>query len=293
MLLTLQLVHCTLPSTRYGHISSEWKSGDDEKQNGLFSLPRGFFYRVVLDEAHKIKNPSTVVSKACADIGNRRVKTRWCLTGTPIQNKLLDIYPLARFLQIPHCATKREFKRYLGLRDGGQEVLSGHTKVKVTAFLAAHMLRRLKCDVVDHLVSKTEQVLELHFDEAEEGLYKAFQRRARSRFDSLVRKGIARRNYVHILALLVRLRQICDHPLLVAGANQEDDDLDLRMSLTAEMGDPLEKLDPAIIRRLNERETSILDSECPICIDVFSDGAMFPNCGHLICRGIWCLCVCS
>ena len=63
--------------TTFGHISSEWKKGNEEKQDGLFKLPMGFFHRVVLDEAHTIKNPSSDQSKSCAEIGNRGVRTRY------------------------------------------------------------------------------------------------------------------------------------------------------------------------------------------------------------------------
>jgi len=52
--------------------------------------------RIILDEAHGIKNPSTVVSRACCAL---RATTRWCVTGTPVQNSLQDVYGLLKFFR--------------------------------------------------------------------------------------------------------------------------------------------------------------------------------------------------
>ena len=59
------------------------------------------FYRVVLDEAQCIKNKDTKTSKACTKL---RATYRWCLTGTPMMNGVLELYSLLNFLQIkPYC----------------------------------------------------------------------------------------------------------------------------------------------------------------------------------------------
>jgi len=289
--------------TTFGHVTSEFAKGNEEKQSGLFSLSRNFFHRVVLDEAHIIKNHNSTQAKACAEIGNKGVKARWCLTGTPIQNKLMDLFSLSRFLQIPFCATQKDFKELLALRSQGRStVVSGRSKMKVTAFLAAHMLRRLKSEVVDDLVSKTEQVIELQFDAAEKDIYEAYQNHARSKFNKFVKAGTAKKNYAHILVLLLRLRQISDHPFLAmkpqdghsesvadedgggGGGGEEKKEDGTAVAAVDDGRDPLERIDAGILRRLNEREQCILDSECPICLDIFSDGVMFASCGHLVCR---------
>eukprot|EP01084_Bolivina_argentea_P063551 116009_1 len=271
--------------TTYGHVMSEYAKGNEENQSGLFRLPQGFFHRVVLDEAHTIKNPSSTTSKACACIANRGCKSRWCLTGTPIQNKLLDLFPLCRFLQIPKCGTAKDFKRTLALSNKSTTRVAGRSKMIVTAFLGAHMLRRLKSEVVDDLVSKREEVIELEFDGAEDDVYKAFQNHARSRFNRFVRAGTAKKNYAHILVLLLRLRQICDHPYLAMkvqdGASEDVGD---EGESDCVGDDPMTVVSEQVLKRLNSRDDSILDSECPICLDIFNEGVMFPKCGHLICR---------
>ena len=53
--------------------------------------------RIILDEAHKIKNKDTKISKAMAKL---RAKYRWCLTGTPVHNSIADLFGLIRFLDI-------------------------------------------------------------------------------------------------------------------------------------------------------------------------------------------------
>ena len=117
-------------------------------------------------------------------------------------------------------------------------------------------------------------------------MYKAFQNHARTRFNRFVRAGTAKKNYAHILVLLLRLRQICDHPYLamkvqdgnsesVGDGDDSGDDKKENGADGAAGADPLDKLDPSVIRRLNEREESILDGECPICLDVFTEGFVY------------------
>ena len=62
------------------------------------------FHRIILDEAHIIKNPNTGASKACCAV---QADNRWCVTGTPISNSLQDIYGLLKFLKHePWCQGK-------------------------------------------------------------------------------------------------------------------------------------------------------------------------------------------
>jgi DNA repair protein RAD5 len=81
--------------TTYGTVLSEWLSDSNTKdlQSGLYSVD---FWRVILDEAHHIKNRLSKTSKACSALSAIR---RWVVTGTPIQNKLDDLYALVHFLK--------------------------------------------------------------------------------------------------------------------------------------------------------------------------------------------------
>jgi DNA repair protein RAD5 len=78
-----------------GTIQSEFSNRSKKKSTGssIFNLS---FRRVILDESHLIKNPTTAVSKACCSINADR---RWCVTGTPIINSLHDVFGLLKFLK--------------------------------------------------------------------------------------------------------------------------------------------------------------------------------------------------
>jgi len=85
--------------TSYGIVLSEFsqitsKGGDKKGHKGLFSLN---FFRIILDEAHTIKNRQSKTAKACYALG---AKHRWVLTGTPIVNRLEDLFSLVRFLGV-------------------------------------------------------------------------------------------------------------------------------------------------------------------------------------------------
>ncbi|XP_020113093.1 putative SWI/SNF-related matrix-associated actin-dependent regulator of chromatin subfamily A member 3-like 2 [Ananas comosus] len=80
--------------TTYGVLASEFSAENAADNGGLYSV---HWFRVVLDEAHTIKSAKSQISVAAAALSADR---RWCLSGTPIQNNLEDIYSLLRFLRI-------------------------------------------------------------------------------------------------------------------------------------------------------------------------------------------------
>src|SRR5690242_3166505 len=80
--------------TTYGTMLSDFS---EKETSPLFKRKWG---RVILDEAHCIKNYNSAVAEASC---NLKAKFRWCLTGTPIQNSLMDLYSLFNFLKDEDC----------------------------------------------------------------------------------------------------------------------------------------------------------------------------------------------
>lgn len=164
---------------------------------------------VVLDEAQAIKNASTISSRASRTL---KAKFRVAMTGTPVENQATDLWSLMEFLLPGYLGSLPRFKRLYGWgRDIPSEIQTARLRRLVSPFL----LRRTKATVLTELPEKTEEVVKCELTPVQRKAYRTMlnsedANRAR---ESLKKDG-AKVDYANILALLTRLKQICDHPKL-------------------------------------------------------------------------------
>ncbi|CAI5952896.1 unnamed protein product [Closterium sp. NIES-65] len=183
--------------------------------------------RAVLDEAHFIKNR---VSGAAAATFALQADARWCLTGTPIQNQLEDVYSLLRFLRVQPWDNWGWWQRLVQQPYERGDMRS----IKLLqGLLKPLMLRRTK-DSKDRngqpilvLPPISFHVISCEFSAEERDFYDALHNKSKVKFDSFVAQGRVLHNYASILEMLLRLRQVCDHPFLVLSRSDTMDDEDL------------------------------------------------------------------
>lgn len=159
---------------------------------------------LVLDEAQHIKNP---LSKAAQAVRQLDTRQRLCLTGTPLENHLGELWALFDFLLPGWLGDSRQFNRDYRLpieKLGDRERLD-----QLNARIKPFLLRRRKEDVATELPPKTEIVHWVELNEVQRDLYEtlrlAMDRKVR---DEIERNGLARSQLV-ILDALLKLRQVC------------------------------------------------------------------------------------
>lgn len=278
--------------TTYGTVAQDFeahkKSGKGDKFVSLFDVT---FDRVVLDEAHTIKNRTTLAAKACYEIN---AHNKWVLTGTPIINQLEDIYSLIKFLGIEPWNNHRFWRAFVTLpfqKKGYAQALN-----VVQSIVEPILLRRTKDmkqadgkPLID-LPEKTIRIERVQFSEDEEALYKFCLAQVRSQVTRELRER-ALAAYTQILTLIMRLRQICCHPTLASGINNADD-LDgisgsqvPEVSLgSSELENILAKFDSSTYGQEMIKNIGTEDQICPICTEVIdSTNIALTECGHVSC----------
>ncbi|KAF9527782.1 SNF2 family N-terminal domain-containing protein [Crepidotus variabilis] len=175
------------------------------------------WFRVVLDEAHSIKETGTVASRACCDLMADR---RLCLTGTPVQNKLDDVFALVKFLRLAPFDDKNVWTEYIGSPVKYGQALG---VARLQTIMKCITLRRTKeskapdgSRILD-LPPRRDELRTLKFDPQEKEIYDRFFTESKQEFTDLSEKNEVMKNYVGILQKILRLRQICDHFELVEG----------------------------------------------------------------------------
>ncbi|KAF4460770.1 dna repair rad16 [Fusarium albosuccineum] len=291
---TDELLKYDVVLTTYGTIAQELKRLDkyieDNADRNIDYNDRAFltkcpllhptkarFYRVILDEAQCIKNKDTRTAKACTRL---RATYRWCLTGTPMMNGVLELYSLLNFLRIkPYCKWD-EFRQAFGVLFGRNGDPKSVAMDRLRVLLTATMLRRKKNSKLNDkpilkLPEKTEEIVYAELSSEERDFYAQLEKNAQVQFNKYLRAGSVGKNYSNILVLLLRMRQACCHPHL----NLDVDDVAPTSISDEQKLELVKSLDTAIVERIKA-----LDGfECPICYDVVQCPSFFIPCGHDSC----------
>ena len=171
------------------------------------------FEWVILDEAQAIKNPGSQIAKAVRLL---RAKHRLVMTGTPVENRLTDLWSQFEFLSPGMLGTAAAFKRGLGSPKASSEQrrLLGNA-------LRPFILRRTKEQVAPELPARSEQTLVCELEGAQRKHYDELRDHYRaSLLGTIQKKGMAR-SKIQVLEALLRLRQAAIHPGLITGEAAE------------------------------------------------------------------------
>ena len=201
--------------TSYGTLATEYYPRSKKvppavpRSQGLFSIR---WRRVILDEGHIIRNPNT---KSALAASNLMAKSRWVLTGTPIINNLKDLYSLVRFIGLTGGLERSEIFNSILTRPLNQGDVNA--SLLLQALMATICLRRKKeMKFVDlKLPELSEYVHRIDFLPHEKEKYEALQAEAKGLLRTYQHASNKRKNpqdtYRHLLEMLLRLRQVCNH----------------------------------------------------------------------------------
>ena len=164
---------------------------------------KGFvFSTTTLDEAQHIKNPGSQNARAACAI---RSKSRFILTGTPLENSIRDLWSLFDFLLPGYLGTRKDFQeRYEKPLAAGE---SAGVWPRLLRRVRPWMLRRRKSEILKELPAKIEQVVQVELSPDQKAAYTQLQIAARAEVDAMRESGGAAR--MKVLTALLRLRQAC------------------------------------------------------------------------------------
>lgn len=257
----------------------------DVRKSTLHSVK---WQRIVLDEAHSIKDRRSNTARAVLALES---SYKWALSGTPLQNRVGELYSLVRFLQIvpysyyfckdcdcrsldyssecKNCTHKavRHFcwwnknvatpiQLHGNTGEGERAMILLKHKI-----LKSILLRRTKTGRASDL-ALPPRIVSLRrdtLDIKEEDYYQSLYNESQAQFNTYVKKGTVMHNYAHIFDLLTRLRQAVDHPYLVVYSRANS----LRSESTADSDNG--------------------EQVCGLCHDPVED-TVVTSCGHIFCR---------
>jgi SNF2 family DNA or RNA helicase len=163
------------------------------------------WHRIVVDEAQNIKNPASVQTRAITKLAATH---RLALTGTPVENRLRDLWSIFNYFSPGYLGKETQFRKAFEapIQKENDPVQAAALKRLIEPFI----LRRVKTDkrIIDDLPDKIEQRVFCTLTPEQASLYEAVVKDVAEQLDAAA--GIQRKGL--ILATLLRLKQICNHP---------------------------------------------------------------------------------
>ncbi|MCK4710687.1 MAG: DEAD/DEAH box helicase, partial [Gammaproteobacteria bacterium] len=168
----------------------------------------------VLDEAQHIKNPKAKAAQTACQL---KARHRLCLTGTPMENHLGELWSQFNFLMPDMLSDEKTFQKLYRIPIEKQQDES--RKKQLRNRLAPFMLRRDKSEVATELPPKTEILSEVELEGAQRDLYEKIRLSMHEKVkQSVDSKGLSR-SHIVILDALLKLRQVCCHPQLIKNSD--------------------------------------------------------------------------
>ena len=278
--------------TSYGTLASELGN------ENMSPLLRAKWLRVVLDEGHNIKNHRTKSAKAALALDTLR---KWIVTGTPIQNNLMDLWSLVNWLDFGLYAGKSQMRIYK--RQIEHPCKKGHRQgfERLQVLMDTICLRRTKRDhgpdgkLLVSLPSKKILVRKVDMSEDEKLCYGLYSKGAQDIVNRYQNSGDLLRNFAHIFALMTRMRQLCCHREIIrevdwTEALKDKDGLSKQLSgfLGKESTDDKENnegtdSEKRLMMQLRDLIRSGVSDDCSICLDDLNLPVITP-CAHVFCR---------
>lgn len=165
------------------------------------------FQFCILDEAQHIKNPESLNA---ASVKKINATHRFALTGTPMENSLIELWSIFDFLMPGYLMSKSSFSEKF--EKNISRGVNSEALVQLRKIIAPFILRRKKKDVLSELPDKIETKLICELTEGQRKLYNAYIIRAREEINKKVKEDGFDKNRIQILSMITRLRQICCHP---------------------------------------------------------------------------------
>jgi DNA repair protein RAD5 len=289
--------------TSYGVVLSEFNQiasngGNRGAHGGLFSLD---YFRIILDEAHYIKNRQSKTAKACYEL---KAVHRWVLTGTPIVNRLEDLFSLVHFLRVEPWSNFSFWKTFITVPFESKDFIKALDVVQTV--LEPLVLRRTKDmktpdgESLVPLPPRSIDIDHIELSKAEREVYDFIFARAKRTFSANVEAGTLLKSYTTIFAQILRLRQSCCHPILTRNksvvAEEEDaaaaadvanglaDDMDLQSLIQRFEAETEEedanKFGANVLKQIQDESTD----ECPICAEEPMNQQTVTGCWHSACK---------
>ncbi|KAL8773128.1 MAG: hypothetical protein Q9209_001804 [Squamulea sp. 1 TL-2023] len=237
----------------YRKESKGWKRDDGLiKENSKIHAMN--YHRLILDEAHNIKTRTTGVARACFAL---KADYKWCLSGTPVQNRIGEFFSLLRFLEVRpfacyfckacpcaelHWSQNADNKKCTVCNHSGfnhvsifnQELLNPITQGtddelrrealgKLRLITDRIMLRRMKRDHTASMELPPKEVI-IHnefFGDVERDFSTSIMSNTTRQFDTYVSRGVMLNNYANIFGLIMQMRQVANHPDLILKKHAE------------------------------------------------------------------------
>ena len=216
---------------------------------------------LAVDEGHRLKNDDSMVYQALMEFNTQ---FRMCITGTPLQNSLRELWCLLHFTQSERFPKWEEFEKHHRLYDEGDA--SGLDQLH--AELQPYLLRRVKRDVEKSLPAKVERILTVEMSTIQREYYRHILTR---NFKALTKVGKAKTHRCSFINILMELQKCCNHAHLTVSVDDEKEKRELRLQQILRGSGKMVLLDKLLTRMKEKGHRVLIFSQMVRMLDIIAD----------------------